>query len=145
MIAFARMDGVPLSSIAVATNKARTAARAGKPTADIGKRIRDPEQGFDIAYYGDPRFCANMPGISDTIGWIYLKKSRSADAVRVYEDLIDQHPNRSTFHYHPGMAYAQTGEKEKALAELNQALTLDPSSRERQEIETAIAGLKRQL
>ncbi len=33
MIAFARMDGAPLSSIAVATNKAWTAARAGKPTA----------------------------------------------------------------------------------------------------------------
>ncbi len=63
MIAFARMDCAPLSSIAVATNKAWTAARAGKPTAEIGKRIRDPEQGHDIAYYGDARFCGWGGGI----------------------------------------------------------------------------------
>ncbi|MBZ5581907.1 MAG: heme-binding protein [Acidobacteriia bacterium] len=62
-IAFARMDGAPLSSIAVAANKAWTAARAGKPTADIGKKVRDAEQGFDIAYYGDPRFCGWGGGI----------------------------------------------------------------------------------
>lgn len=42
-IAFARMDGAPLSSIAIATNKAWTAARAGKPSADIGKKaLTDP-------------------------------------------------------------------------------------------------------
>ncbi len=63
MLAFARMDGAPLSSIAVAMNKAWTAARAAQPTADIRKRLRDPEQGFDIAFYGDPRFCGWGGGI----------------------------------------------------------------------------------
>jgi glc operon protein GlcG len=63
MIAFARMDGAPLSSIAVAMNKAWTAARARKPSGDVGKKVRDPEQGFDIAYYGDPRFCGWGGGI----------------------------------------------------------------------------------
>jgi glc operon protein GlcG len=63
LIAFARMDGAPLSSIAIATNKAWTAARAAKPTADIGKKVRDPENGFDIAYYGDPRFVGWGGGI----------------------------------------------------------------------------------
>jgi hypothetical protein len=32
----------------------RHAAR--KPTRDIGKKIRSADQGFDISYYGDPRF-----------------------------------------------------------------------------------------
>jgi glc operon protein GlcG len=63
VIALARMDGAPLSSLAVAANKAWTAARAGKPTADIGKKVRDPEHGFDIAYYGDPRFVGWGGGI----------------------------------------------------------------------------------
>jgi glc operon protein GlcG len=56
LIAFARMDGAPLASIRIAANKAWTAARDRKPTKDIGDKIRDPEKGFDIAFYGDDRF-----------------------------------------------------------------------------------------
>ena len=56
LVAFARMDGAPLSSIRVAANKAWTAARERKPTKEIGEKIRHPEKGFDIAFYGDRKF-----------------------------------------------------------------------------------------
>jgi glc operon protein GlcG len=56
LIAFARMDGAPVSSVTIAINKAWTAARAAKPTQDIGERVRHPEKGHDISYYGDPKF-----------------------------------------------------------------------------------------
>ena len=56
LIAFARMDGAPISSIRIAANKAWTAARERKPTREIGEKVRHPEKGHDIAYYGDPRF-----------------------------------------------------------------------------------------
>jgi glc operon protein GlcG len=63
LIALARMDGAPLSSITVASNKAVTAARAGRPSYEIGSKSRHPEQGYDIAYYGDPRFCGWGGGV----------------------------------------------------------------------------------
>ena len=63
LIAFARMDGAPISSIRIAANKAWTAARERKPTKDIGERVRHPEKGHDIAYYGDPRFVGWGGGI----------------------------------------------------------------------------------
>ncbi len=56
LIAFARMDGAPLSSITIAMNKAYSAARERKPTHEIGNAARNPEKGFDIGYFGDPRF-----------------------------------------------------------------------------------------
>src|SRR5438552_17891695 len=56
LIAFARMDGAPISSIRIAANKAWTAARERKPTKEIGEKVRHPEKGHDIAYYGDPKF-----------------------------------------------------------------------------------------
>ena len=56
LMAFARMDGAPVSSIRIAANKAWTAARERKPTKDIGDKVRHPEKGHDIAYYGDARF-----------------------------------------------------------------------------------------
>ena len=63
LVAFARMDGVPLPSITIAMNKAWTAARTGKPTQEIGEKVRHPEKGHDIAYFGDPRFVGWGGGI----------------------------------------------------------------------------------
>ena len=63
LILLARMDGAPRSSLAIASNKAWTAVRTGKPSKEVGERVRDPEQGCDIAYYGDPRFVGWGGGI----------------------------------------------------------------------------------
>lgn len=63
LIAFARMDGAPISSIRIAANKAWTAARERKPTKEIGDKARHPEKGFDIAYFGDSRFVGWGGGI----------------------------------------------------------------------------------
>lgn len=63
LIAFARMDGVPLPSINISMNKAWTAARTGKPTHEIGEKVRHPEKGHDISYFGDPRFVGWGGGI----------------------------------------------------------------------------------
>src|SRR5271155_955124 len=56
LICFARMDGAPVSSIRIAINKAWTAARERKPTKEIGDKVKHPEKGHDIAYYGDPKY-----------------------------------------------------------------------------------------
>jgi glc operon protein GlcG len=56
LVALLRIDGAPLPSIVIATNKAWTAARERKPSRELGRASRDPETAFDIAYYGDPRY-----------------------------------------------------------------------------------------
>lgn len=55
LVAFARMDGAPYSSIAIAINKAYSAARERKPSAEIGKAARSGEKGFDMGFFGDPK------------------------------------------------------------------------------------------
>ena len=56
LVGLLRVDGAPLPSIVIATNKAWTAAREGKPSVELGRASRDPQKGFDMAYYGDPRY-----------------------------------------------------------------------------------------
>jgi glc operon protein GlcG len=63
LICFTRMDGVPVSSIRIAMNKAWTAARERKPTREIGEKVKHPEKGHDIAYYGDPQYVGWGGGI----------------------------------------------------------------------------------
>ena len=62
-IAVARMDGSPVASIQIAINKAWTAARERKATKEIGEKVRHPEKGHDIAYYGDPQYVGWGGGI----------------------------------------------------------------------------------
>jgi glc operon protein GlcG len=56
LISLLRLDGAPLPSILIATNKAWTAARERKPTRELGQSARDAQTGFDLAYFGDPRY-----------------------------------------------------------------------------------------
>lgn len=56
LIALLRLDGAALPSVLIAANKAWTAARERKPTRVLGQAARDPQTGFDMAYFGDPRY-----------------------------------------------------------------------------------------
>jgi glc operon protein GlcG len=56
LIALLRMDGARLPSIQIAANKAWTAAREQVPTRQLGQKSRHPQDGFDMAYFGDPRY-----------------------------------------------------------------------------------------
>jgi glc operon protein GlcG len=68
LIALMRLDGAPRASIQIAQSKAWTAARERKPSGDIGKKARDPEQGFDMAYFGDPRYIGWGGGLPVKVG-----------------------------------------------------------------------------
>jgi glc operon protein GlcG len=72
LIALMRMDGAPLPSILIATNKAGTAARQRKPSFEIGRSARHPETGFDMAYFGDQRYIGWGGGIPVVIAGAVL-------------------------------------------------------------------------
>jgi Flp pilus assembly protein TadD len=76
----------------------------------------------------------DMPEVSDTLGWIYLKKAQYDYAVTAFQDLVSKAPGHSTFHYHLAMAYKQKGDKGKAIVELHEALKYNPSGEEHQKI-----------
>jgi len=94
LVAFARMDGAPLSSINIASNKAYTAARERKPTKDIGEKARHPEKGHDISYYGDSRYVGwggGLPIIRDgsVVGAIGVSGLSSQEDVELATKAID--------------------------------------------------------
>ena len=61
LIAFLRTDGCRLPSINIAINKAFTAARERKESAEIGQASRD--QGFPMSNFGDLRYTAWGGGV----------------------------------------------------------------------------------
>jgi tetratricopeptide (TPR) repeat protein len=83
----------------------------------------------------------NLFEVSDTLGWIYLKKNLSANAIDIFKDLVSKQPNQATYHYHLGMAYSQQGDKSKALEQLKEALKYNPKKDEKEKIEQLITRL----
>lgn len=88
LIAFARMDGAPVSSIRIAANKAYSAARERKSTEEIGRKARHPEKGFEIAYFGDERFVGWGGGVpvwrdDEVVGAIAVSGLPQAEDIRL--------------------------------------------------------------
>jgi tetratricopeptide (TPR) repeat protein len=77
----------------------------------------------------------NLPEISDTLGWILLKKALPDQAIPVFKDLVMKAPGNSTYHFHLAMAYHQKGDAAQAAAELREALKHSPPKEELQQIQ----------
>jgi tetratricopeptide (TPR) repeat protein len=83
----------------------------------------------------------NLPEVSDTLGWIYLKKQMSESAIEIFKELVSKQPNQSTFRYHLAMALSQKGDKSRALEQLKEALKYNPAKEEKDKIQEMIARL----
>ncbi len=70
------------------------------------------------------------PEVADTLGWIYIKKNLSDNAVSIFRDLVTKQPDRATFRYHLAMALFQRGNKPEARKELQSALSQKPTAQE---------------
>jgi tetratricopeptide (TPR) repeat protein len=81
------------------------------------------------------------PEVADTLGWIYLKKNLSDQAIEIFKRNVAQQPNSSTYRYHLGMAWYQKGDKTQAHQALVEALKYNPSGYEKQKIQELMAKL----
>ena len=68
----------------------------------------------------------NFLEVSDTIGWIYLKKNIPDSAVEEFKRLVQQAPLNPIYHYHYAMALNQKGDSVSAKAECEVALADHP-------------------
>lgn len=83
----------------------------------------------------------NRPEISDTLGWILLKKSLPDNAIPVLKDLVSRYPAQSTYHYHLAMAYKQKTDNTRAIAELREAMKHSTPGDEQQRIQDMLTQL----
>jgi tetratricopeptide (TPR) repeat protein len=99
----------------------------------------EAEHGGDLNYAQTlaqraKQFLPNRPEVADTLGWVYLKRNLSDNAVDIFRELVRDNPHSSTFHYHLGQAYHQKGDKISATRELNAALRENPTVEESKNI-----------
>jgi Flp pilus assembly protein TadD len=108
--------------------------------ADSGENL---DQALSFAtraaqHTADPRLKTSL---SDTLGWIYLKKKMYDDAVQSFQSLVDNNPNNPTYLYHLGTTFYQKGDKVRARTQLDAALKAKPSPPVEHDIRDLLARL----
>ncbi len=79
--------------------------------------------------------------LSDTLGWVYLKKNMTDNALQTFQSLVKNNPGNSTFLYHLGTSFYQKGDKQKARVELEAALAAKPNRSDEPRIRDLLARL----
>jgi tetratricopeptide (TPR) repeat protein len=79
--------------------------------------------------------------VADTLGWIYLKKQLYPLAIKTLGRAAELDPKNATFQYHLGLAYARSGDAERARATLEAALRLQPDFAGAADATRVLAGL----
>jgi tetratricopeptide (TPR) repeat protein len=69
----------------------------------------------------------NSLEVSDTLGWIYIKKNLPDEALRIFRDLVKKAPENPIFRMHLAQAMFQKGDRPGARQELSQALKNNPN------------------
>jgi tetratricopeptide (TPR) repeat protein len=85
-----------------------------------------------------------LPGlnqVSDTLGWIYLKKNLSDNAIEIFNELVQKEPKNSTYHYHLAMALIQKGDRFAAMTQAKAALNCNPGQAEDEKIQALIESI----
>ncbi len=72
------------------------------------------------------RRAAPTADVIDTLGFVQMKRGEAATAVALFEEALALRPKDPTIRYHLGLALAQTGDRERALATLREALDAGP-------------------
>ncbi|MEP6717018.1 MAG: tetratricopeptide repeat protein, partial [Terriglobia bacterium] len=76
----------------------------------------------------------NYSEITDTLGWIYIKKNLTDNAIDTYKGLVVQAPTNPTFRFHYAMALYQKGDRDNAKKECQAALAAKPSKNQEKDI-----------
>jgi tetratricopeptide (TPR) repeat protein len=87
--------------------------------ADSGKNL---DQAMTFAQRAKQKAPDN-PDVSDTLGYVYYQKNLNSEALRIFRQNVQDHPQNSMFHFHLAMALLKQGDKEGAREEATKALT----------------------
>ncbi|MDX1979472.1 MAG: tetratricopeptide repeat protein [Bryobacteraceae bacterium] len=93
----------------------------------------DLDQALSMAQRAKAKY-PHHTDIADTLGWVYLKKNLSDNALQIFRELVEKQETNPIYRYHLAMALAQKGDKPSAKRELENALRHKPNPQDEKKI-----------
>ena len=104
----------------------------------LAESIENLDQALSYAQRAKQQQPQNLD-VADTLGWIYIRKNLSDQAIDIFRDLVTKRPEHVTWRYHLAMALYQKGDKPRARKELEAALKNGPNKEEEGKIRDLLA------
>src|SRR5262249_11784076 len=70
----------------------------------------------------------NTPNSADTLAWAYYNNSAFSVAAPLFEEAVKANPNNQTYRYHLGLTYQTLTHPERATAEFEKVMSINPKS-----------------
>jgi tetratricopeptide (TPR) repeat protein len=102
-------------------------------SADLGTNLDQAQTYAERAKKKAP----NNADVADTLGYVYLQKNLNVQALQIFRQNVQDHPEVSSFHFHLAMALLKQGDKQGAKAEASKALQT-ASAAEQNKIKTFV-------
>ena len=83
----------------------------------------------------------DSPDISDTLGFVYMKKNLNTEALRILKQIVQQNPNNPTYHFHLAMALLKQGDRQGAKEEAQKALQNSPQQDQQAKIRDFVSQI----
>lgn len=83
------------------------------------------------------------PAVSDTLGWVYVRRNFPESAIAHLEDAVRAAPDNARYRYHLGIAYLRLGRLHDAQTALTRALQLNSAMPEASEARAALSSINR--
>ncbi len=122
---------------------ARATARAAHQLATLYLEQRDRlDQALELARIARQAL-PDDPAVSDTLGWVYVRRNLPESAIAHLEDAVRGAPGNARYRYHLGIAYLRLGRSSDAHAALTRALQLDSAMPEASDARAALSSINR--
>jgi tetratricopeptide (TPR) repeat protein len=105
--------------------------------ADAGTNL---DQAMTYAERAKKRAPEN-PDVSDTLGYVYYRKNLNGEAVRIFRQLSQDHPQHALYRLHLAMALLQQGDKQAARDEAAKALQSAGTPDEKNKINSFVSKI----
>ena len=83
----------------------------------------------------------NLANSADTLAWAYFHNGAFSVAAPLLEDAVKKAPGNSSYRYHLGLTYQNLNDSNRARAELEKAIGIDPKSPIAEEARRALSRL----
>jgi tetratricopeptide (TPR) repeat protein len=101
---------------------------------------KDMDRALDLARRARVAMPQN-PSVSDTLAWIYYKRSLYDSAAPLLQDAVKAQPNNATYRFHLAAVLNAQGKKEQAKMEMGKALKLNSELRNNQDARKVLSEL----
>jgi Flp pilus assembly protein TadD len=119
---------------------ANSAVAANNLAWILAEQGADMDRALDLARRARQQL-PNLPGPADTLGWIYYKRGLVDSAVPLLQEAVKMQPDRGVYRFHLAAALLSAGKKDQARGALREALRLDASLKQRDDVQKLMSQM----